>query len=99
MNRKMKVIEGYWLLFTDLVSITASYIIALLIRFHKFRRVDEPELHFLVLICFLLFCTVYSFLFDWNREFMKRGILVEFVAVVKFNIFMELAIFAFLFMM
>ena len=99
MNRKMKVIEGYWLLFMDLVSIVISYTIAILIRFHKFRWVDEPELHFVVCIGFLLFCTIYSFLFDWNREFLKRGILVEFVAVLKFNIFMELSVMAFLFML
>ena len=48
MNRKMKVIEGYWLLFMDLVSIAVSYTIAILIRYHKFRWVDEPELHFVV---------------------------------------------------
>ena len=99
MNRKMTVIEGYWLLFMDLVSIALSYTIAILIRFHKFRWVDEPELHFVVCIGFLLFCTIYSFLFDWNREFLKRGILVEFVAVLKFNIFMELSVMAFLFML
>lgn len=99
MNRKMTVIEGYWLLFMDLVSIAVSYTIAILIRFHKFRWVDEPELHFVVCIGFLLFCTIYSFLFDWNREFLKRGILVEFVAVLKFNIFMELSVMAFLFML
>ena len=99
MNRKMKIIEGYWLLFMDLVSITVSYTIAILIRFHKFRWVDEPELHFVVCIGFLLFCTIYSFLFDWNREFLKRGVLVEFVAVIKFNIFMELSVMAFLFML
>lgn len=99
MNRKMKIIEGYWLLFMDLVSITVSYTIAILIRFHKFRWVDEPELHFVVYIGFLLFCTIYSFLFDWNREFLKRGVLVEFVAVIKFNVFMELSLMAFLFML
>lgn len=99
MNRKMKIIEGYWLLFMDLVSITVSYIIAILIRFHKFRWVDEPELHFVVYIGFLLFCTIYSFLFDWNREFLKRGVLVEFIAVIKFNVFMELSAMAFLFML
>lgn len=99
MNRKMTVIEGYWLLFMDLVSITVSYTIAILIRYHKFRWVDEQELHFVVCIGFLLFCTIYSFLFDWNREFLKRGILVEFVAVLKFNIFMELSVMAFLFML
>ena len=99
MNRKTKILEGYWLLFMDLVSISIAYIIAILIRYHKFRWVMEPELHFMVCICFLLFCTVYSFLFDWNREFMKRGILVEFIAVVKFNIFMVLSVMAFLFLL
>lgn len=99
MNRRMKVIEGYWLLFMDLVSIAISYTIAILVRFHKFRWVDEPELHFVVCIGFLLFCTIYSFLFDWNREFLKRGVLVEFIAVIKFNVFMELSVMAFLFML
>lgn len=91
MNRKMKVLEGYCLLFTDLLSITVAYVISILIRYGKFARVMEPELHTMLGICFLLFCTIYSFLFDWNREFLKRGILVEFTAVLKFNLFMFLA--------
>lgn len=99
MNRRMKLIESYLLLFADLVSIAFAYTIAILIRYRKFSRVMEPELHFVVCIGFLLFCTIYSFLFDWNREFLKRGILVELIAVTKFNIFMELAVMAFLFML
>lgn len=99
MNRRMKLIESYLLLFADLVSIAFAYTIAILIRYRKFSRVMEPELHFVVCIGFLLYCTIYSFLFDWNREFLKRGILVELVAVTKFNIFMELAVMAFLFML
>lgn len=98
MNRKTKIIEGYWLLFMDLVSISAAYMIAILIRYHGFRWVDEPELHFIGYIGFLLSGTVYSFLFDWNREFLKRGILVEFIAVVKFNVFMLLSLMAGLFL-
>lgn len=97
MNRKMKVMEGYCLLFTDLLSITAAYIASLLIRYGKFARVMEPELHTMLCVGFLLFCTIYSFLFDWNREFLKRGILVEFVAVLKFNLFMFLSSVGFLF--
>lgn len=99
MNRKMKLIESYLLLFADLVSITLAYTISILIRYRKFARVMEPELHFVVCIGFLLFCTIYSFLFDWNREFIKRGVLVEFIAVTKFNVFMELSVMAFLFML
>ncbi len=98
MNRKTKIIEGYWLLFMDLLSISISYVIAILLRFRTFRWVDEPELHFIGYVCFLLFCVVYSFLFDWNREFLKRGFLVEFIAVVKFNVFMVLSLMAGLFL-
>lgn len=98
MNRKKKIIESYWLLFIDLLSITAAYVIAILIRYHKFARVMEPELHFLVYICFLLFCTIYSFLLDWNRDFLIRGMFVEFMAVLKFNLFMAFAVASFLFM-
>ncbi|MCM1251780.1 MAG: sugar transferase [Clostridium sp.] len=98
MNRKKKIIESYWLLFTDLLSITAAYVLAILLRYHKFSRVMEPELHFLVYICFLLFCTIYSFLLDWNRDFLIRGVFVEFVAVLKFNLFMAVAVASFLFM-
>ncbi|MCM1266972.1 MAG: sugar transferase [Bacteroidales bacterium] len=99
MNRRTKLIESYLLLAADLVSISLAYAVAILIRFEKFARVMEPELHFLVYFVFLLFCTIYSFLFDWNREFLKRGVLVELIAVTKFNVFMELAVMACLFML
>ncbi|MBD5517802.1 MAG: sugar transferase [Lachnospiraceae bacterium] len=99
MNRRMKLIESYLLLLADLCSITLAYTVSILMRFQKFSRVMEPELHFMVYIGFLLFCTIYSFLFDWNREFLKRGVLVELIAVTKFNIFMELSGMAFLFML
>ena len=98
MNRKKKIVESYILLFTDLFGVTVSYVIAILLRYQKFIRVPEPEIHFLVYICFLLFCTVYSFLLDWNRKFLTRGMFVEFTAVIKFNLFMALAIASFLFM-
>ena len=99
MNRKMKLIESYLLLLADLVSITLAYAAAILLRFQKFAWVMEPELHFLVYIGFLLFCTIYSFFLDWNREFLRRGILVELIAVTKFDIFMQLAVMACLFIL
>ena len=91
MNRRKKIVESYCLLFVDLITITVSYILALLLRYHKFSRVMEPELHFMGCICFLLFCTIYSFMLDWNRDFLTRGIFVEFIAVLKFNVFMAVA--------
>lgn len=99
MNRKMKLIESYLLLFADLVSISFAYAVSILLRYGKFSRVMEPELHAMVYIGALLFCTIYSFLFDWSREFLKRGLLVELIAVTKFSVFMELSLMACLFML
>ena len=91
MNRRKKIIESYCLLFVDLITITISFMLALLLRYRKFSRVMEPELHFMGFVCFLLFCTMYSFLLDWNRDFLTRGVFVELIAVLKYNLFMALA--------
>ncbi|MCI8357960.1 MAG: sugar transferase [Lachnospiraceae bacterium] len=91
MNRRKKIIESYCLLFVDLITITISFMLALLLRYQKFSRVMEPELHFMGFVCFLLFCTMYSFLLDWNRDFLTRGVFVELIAVLKYNLFMALA--------
>lgn len=99
MNRKKKIIEGYWLLFSDLLCIVIAYVAAILLRYGKFARVQEPEVHALMCVFFLLFCTIYSFLLDWNRSFLERGIFVEFVAVFKFNLFMVVAAAGALFML
>ena len=99
MNRKKKIIESYCLLFSDLLCIVIAYAAAILLRYGKFARVQEPEVHALVCVFFLLFCTIYSFLLDWNRSFLERGVLVEFVAVLKFNLFMVLGAASVLFML
>ena len=49
-------------------------------------------IHFLVCICLMLFCTVYSFFFDWNRNFLKRGASKEAAAVVQYNAVMILVV-------
>lgn len=97
-HRKMKAMEGYILLLADLCCIAAAYAAAILIRYQRFRWVMNPDVHILVCICFLLFCVVYRFLLDWNLDFLKRGALVEFIQVCKFNILMLLAVGCFLFL-
>lgn len=99
MNRKKKIIESYCLLFSDLLCIVIAYVAAILLRYRKFARVQEPEVHVLVCVFFLLFCTIYSFLLDWNRSFLERGAFVEFVAVLKFNLFMVFGAASVLFML
>lgn len=90
MNQKNKIIEVYGLWFADLVSIVISFVLATYIRFGNFKDMGDKEIHFQVCLVFLLFCTIYSFFLDWNRNFIKRGWLKEFTAVAQYNILMIL---------
>lgn len=90
MNQKNKIIEVYGLWFADLVTIFISFIAATYIRFGNFKDMGDKEIHFQVCLVFLLFCTIYSFFLDWNRNFLKRGIGKEFSAVLQYNVLMIL---------
>lgn len=90
MNQKNKIIEVYGLWFADLVVIGISFILATYIRFGNFRDMGDKGIHFQVCLVFLLFCTIYSFFIDWNRNFIKRNILKEIYAIVQYNVIMIL---------
>lgn len=90
MNQKNKIIEVYGLWFADLVVIFVSFIAATYIRFGNFKDMGDKEIHFQVCLVFLLFCTMYSFFLDWNRNFLKRSITKEFTAVLQYNVLMIL---------
>ena len=90
MNQKNKIIEVYGLWFADLVSIGISFILATYIRFGNFKDMGDKEIHFQVCLVFLLFCTMYSFFVDWNRNFIKRNIWKEIYEVSKYNVIMIL---------
>lgn len=90
MNQKKKIIEVYGLWFADLVSIGISFILATYIRFGNFKDMGDREIHFQVCLVFLLFCTIYSFFIDWNRNFLKRSMGKEIHAVIQYNVLMIL---------
>lgn len=90
MNQKNKIIEVYGLWFADLVAIGISFALATYIRFGNFRDMGDKGIHFQVCLVFLLFCTIYSFFIDWNRNFLRRGILKEIYAVLQYNVLMLL---------
>ena len=92
MKQKNKIIEVYGLWFADLVSLLAAFIAATYIRFGNFRDMGDRNIHFLVCLCLMLFCTVYSFFFDWNRNFLRRGIRKEVMAVIQYNVIMLLVV-------
>lgn len=91
MNQQTKIIQTYGLWFVDMLCIAAAYLIATHIRFAGRNDYGDRRLHFLVCVVFLLFCTIYSFFVEWNRDFLIRGSYREMVAVLKFNVLMLLA--------
>lgn len=92
MKQKNKIIEVYGLWFVDLLSILLSFIAATYIRFGNFRDMGDQNVHFLVCVCLMLFCTVYSFFIDWNRSFLKRSIWREIYAIIQYNAIMLLVV-------
>ncbi len=92
MNQKNKIIEVYGLWFADLLAISVSFILATYFRFGNFRDMGDKEIHFQVCLLFLLFCTVYTFFIDWNRNFLKRSSWKEFSAIFQYHVIMILVV-------
>lgn len=90
MNRKNKVIETYGLWFIDLVSILVSFTVSTYIRFGNLKDMGDKEIHFQVCLVFMLFCTIYSFFMDWNRDFFRRNKWKEISEVAKYSVLMLL---------
>ncbi|RKM58158.1 sugar transferase [Butyrivibrio sp. X503] len=88
MSNNNKTLQTYILWLIDIMCIIISYVIATIIRFGGDKRIelldeDKPA-HYMVCIVFLLFCVVYNFFADWNRDFCVRGYAKEFLNVVRF---------------
>ena len=86
-----------WLI--DMVCIIISYTIAIWIEYHNNRETySEIKMKiYLVCLVFLLFCVIYSFLADWNRDFVIRGYIKEFLSVARFMAVMIAASFVVIF--
>ncbi len=97
-TQKNHIARVYCLLAVDLLTIVFSYVLAVAIRFDLQDLTNRKEMHYTTCLCFLLFCTVYSLGMDWNRNFSKRGYLVEFGMVIKYNAVMSVVVGCFLFL-
>ncbi|AOZ95531.1 sugar transferase [Butyrivibrio hungatei] len=84
MSNKYKTLQTYLLWMIDMACIIVSYVFATWLRFNSKRDYGDKTLHYMVCVVFLLFCTVYVFLADWNRDFIIRGYFKELMAVIKF---------------
>ena len=83
MNQKYRTLQTYTLWAIDMICILVSYLIATWMRYNTKRDYGDKTLHYMVCVVFLLFCAIYSFLADWNRDFIKRGYLLEFLSVIR----------------
>ena len=92
MNQKNKIFEKYCLWLLDIFSIVVVYNFSTYIRFGNFRDMVSKQSHYSICLCFVLFCTVYQLMLDWNRDFTTRGYLKEFVAILKYNAIMLVAV-------
>jgi len=97
MNQKNRILQTYSLWLIDMVCIALSYFIATQIRFASNNDYGSKTLHYMVLVVLLLFCTVYNYFADWNRNLMHRGLYQEMVAVVQFNAVMIIVSMSFVF--
>ena len=98
MNHKNRILELYSLLAVDLITIILSYVIASFIRFGSPKNLPDIQLHYFICLCCMFFCTAFTLLLDWNRNFIKRGYFIEFVTVLKYNIIMVFIVSSFLFL-
>jgi len=84
MNQKYKVLQTYVLWGIDMTCILVSYLIATFLRYNDKRDYGDKTLHYMICVIFLLFCVIYTFLADWNRDFIVRGYVMEFLSVIRF---------------
>ncbi|WP_242829790.1 sugar transferase [Butyrivibrio sp. XPD2006] len=66
-----------------MACIIVSYFIATWLRYNNRNDWGDKTLHYMVCVVFLLFCVIYSFLADWNSDFLRRGYALELFAVIK----------------
>ncbi len=74
-----------------MACIIVTYMFFSWLRFKDNNDWGDKTLHYMVCVLFLLFCTGYTFLADWNRDFIVRGYIIEFLYVVRFVAVMMLA--------
>ncbi len=83
MNNKYKVLQTYALLAIDMICVVISYVFFSWLRYNNNNDWGDKTLHYMVCVVFLLFCVIFTFLADWNRDFIIRGYVKELFAVIR----------------
>lgn len=90
-NKKSRLLETYSMIFIDMLGILISYAGALWLRF-KGQTGGYTQLHYSIGAYILIIALLYSVMTEWNRGFFDRGMLVELIAILKYNAVLLLAI-------
>lgn len=91
-NQKNRIIESYCLLAVDILGIAISFFLADMVRHKSLSLRSGDDTYMVTLLCLFLVCILYSTFMDYNRDFVKRGSYVEFLAVTKLNAVMVIAV-------
>lgn len=83
MSNKYRTFQTYALWVIDMACIVISYVFTTWLRYNSNNDWGDKTLHYMVCVVFLLFCTGFALLADWNRDFLTRGYVVELLSVIR----------------
>lgn len=84
-DSRLRTKEIFSVLLIDIVAVIVSYYCAYFVKFHTVRFTYEAEMYTIFLLISILFCVSYTLLVNHSNEFLKRGHLIEFFSVTKYN--------------
>ncbi|MBQ1993745.1 MAG: sugar transferase [Lachnospiraceae bacterium] len=86
-RRKNRMIETYSVLFTDIVSVSIAYALAIFIRFYiiNYEILPMQQFHLMVGAYIIVLSLLYSLLLDANRNFFYRGWYQELYYTVRYT--------------
>ena len=83
MSNKYRTFQTYARWAIDMACIVISYVFTTWLRYNSNNDWGDKTLHYMVCVVFLLFCTGFALLADWNRNFITRGYVVELLSVMR----------------
>lgn len=81
---KLRTIEIYSMLATDLITALVAYFVAHFLKFREFKFSYMPEMYTTFLLVILIMTLLYTIMVNPSNDFTRRGYLVEFASVTKY---------------
>ncbi|MCR4762368.1 MAG: sugar transferase [Lachnospiraceae bacterium] len=91
MSSRVRVMVTYLLLAADVFAVIASYVMAALIRFGSFRRMEDKSTYFGACAVLVMACLIYVLAADPYRDFLERGIILEIYHVLRYEVIVSIS--------